>query len=117
MAFVDPTPAHLRKLHPQLAATAIILINALRDIGVPAYISSSTRTPQQQSSLVAAGRSRTLNSKHLSGRAFDFDVLGWSRDALPKWWLAQVGAFGESLGLIWGGNFKNFYDGGHFELP
>ena len=115
MPFNDPTLSHINNLHPELAARALLLINALRDIGVPAYISSSTRTRTEQKRLVSQGRSKTTESKHLIGRAFDFDVLGWSRDALPKDWLMGVGQYAEGLGLKWGGRWK-FYDGGHFEL-
>lgn len=116
MPFNDRTADHLARLQPYIAARAFALINGLRAAGVPAYISSSTRTVSQQASLVRRGTSRTMQSKHLDGRAFDIDVLGWSRDALPKaWWLA-VGEYAESLGLNWGGRWQSFYDAGHFEI-
>ena len=103
-------------LHPAIQTPAAQFINGLRDVGVYAYISSGKRTTAEQRALVASGASKTMNSKHLTGKAFDFDVVGWNRDALPRWWLDKVGEYGESLGLRWGGRFSGFYDGGHFEL-
>lgn len=114
--FRDPTPSHLRRLDPQFAPLALRFINDLRAAGIPAYISSSRRTIEEQRNLVKAGRSKTMNSKHLKGRAFDFDVLGWSRDKLPRDWFEEVGQHGESLGMRWGGRFTGFYDAGHFEI-
>ena len=114
--FNDPTPLHLRRLAPAMQALAFQFINDLRGAGIPAYISSSTRTIEEQRRLVKAGRSKTYNSRHLTGRAFDYDVLGWSRDKLPRDWMLTVGEYGESLGMKWGGRFTGFYDGGHFEI-
>lgn len=116
MAFSDPTPRHLASLHPYVAARAYQLINAMREVGIPAWISSSVRTQREQDALVASGASRTRNSYHVAGRAFDIDILGYGRDDLPKWWWDQVGAYGERLGFRWGGRFTGFYDAGHFEL-
>lgn len=114
--FNDPTLTHIGRLQPSVGYAGWQLINALRTFGIPAYISSSTRTPAEQAALVRAGRSRTQNSKHLTGRAFDIDILGWSRDDLPRWWWLAVGELGESLGLNWGGRWTTFYDAGHFEI-
>ena len=116
MPFNDPTPAHLRKLHPTVAAAGFRLINAAREAGVPLYISSSLRTVQEQATLVRRGASRTMKSKHVAGRAFDVDVLGYNRNQIPKEWLQALGEYGEQLGLTWGGRWTSFYDGGHFEM-
>lgn len=70
----------------------------------------------EQRVLVNRGLSRTLRSKHLEGRAFDVDVLGMNRDAVPRWWFAALGQYGESLGLKWGGRWQTIYDPGHFEI-
>jgi len=116
MAFRDPTSSHLTKLHPYVAARAYEFINALREAGVPAWISSSRRTQAEQDALYRSGASKTRNSYHLEGRAFDIDILGYGRDQLPRWWWDAVGAYGESLGFRWGGRFTSFYDAGHFEI-
>lgn len=114
--FTDKTSYHIQQFKPRPAAIALKLINDLRAEGIPAYISSGVRTVAEQRELVRKGASRTLQSKHLEGRAFDIDILGYGRDELPRWFWDLIGQYGESLGLKWGGRFKGFYDGAHFEL-
>lgn len=59
-----------------------------------------------------------MRSRHLTGDAFDVDVLGMNRDDVPEWWWHQLGNFAESqLGLRWGGRWKSIRDLGHFEDP
>lgn len=115
--FNDPTVAMIESLDDTTAALAFQFINALRQAGIPAWISSARRDAATEARLVAAGRSKTMRSYHLTGQAFDFDVLGYGRDQLPTWWLNEVGAFGESLGLVWGGRWQSPYDPGHFQSP
>ncbi|MEA3482770.1 MAG: M15 family metallopeptidase [Pseudomonadota bacterium] len=91
------------------------MIIHVRNLGVPLWISSSTRTLSRQQQLVAAGASRTLRSKHLTGHAFDVDVLGFGRDEVPLWWWGQLAALGAQLGLVNGGRFTGLPDWGHFE--
>jgi uncharacterized protein YcbK (DUF882 family) len=105
----------LAQLEPRTRDLAIQLVNAARDVGVPLIITSSRRSVEEQRRLVEAGRSRTMNSAHLRGEAFDVDVMGLRRDDIPRWWFSALGAYGESLGLVWGGRWS-FYDPGHFEL-
>lgn len=60
----------------------------------------------------------TLNSKHMLGKAFDAVPL--NKDG-AVWWNApqevwdKMGAIGESVGLMWGGRWKN-KDSPHFEI-
>jgi len=116
MPWDDPTPGHLRQLQPATAARARDLVNAARAAGWPLWISSGRRSETEQRRHVAAGRSRTLSSRHLTGRAFDVDVLGLGRDEIPKEFFDALGAYGEALGLKWGGRWRDPYDPGHFEL-
>lgn len=114
------TDAELAKLHPAIAERFRILRDALAGVGVPIEIRAlgGFRTPQTQRRLVANRRSTTLRSRHLEGLAFDIDVPGVPRDAIPKsfWWI--VGPWVEKyLGMRWGGRFKSFKDYGHFEWP
>jgi len=113
--FSDPTRGHLLRLQHQTGHLAHTLVSAARGAGTPLFISSSTRTAARQRELVAAGRSATLRSRHLTGQAFDVDVLGFGRDQIPEWWLWNLGAYGEQLGLRWGGRWKVPRDLGHFE--
>jgi len=112
----DPTIGHLRRLDPAVQDAAIQMVTHVRQIGVPLTVTSSRRSGAEQRALVSAGRSRTMQSKHLTGLAFDVDVFGFARDEIPLWWFYQLGALGEQLGLRWGGRWTGFRDYGHFEL-
>jgi hypothetical protein len=66
----------------------------------------------------------TMKSRHLKGEAFDIAILS---DGQPTWDVKvnvnkndkpdyeEAGEIGESIGLVWGGRFKN-EDCSHFEL-
>lgn len=111
----DPTIGHLLRLDPPTQAAAIRLVTHVRTAGVPLIVTSSVRTPMEQAELVRTGRSQTFRSRHLAGAAFDVDVHGFSRSDIPRWWFYQLGSLAEPLGLRWGGNFRGFWDPGHFE--
>ena len=115
MAFTDRTRTHLVRLDMATALPALRLVSHVRNAGIPLHITSARRTPARQAELVRAGRSKTLRSKHLTGQAFDIDVLGFARGDVPRWWWYQLGSLAEPLGLRWGGNFRGFWDPGHFE--
>jgi peptidoglycan L-alanyl-D-glutamate endopeptidase CwlK len=112
----DPTLEHLPQLTPETRNRAVQLLNAARQVGVPLVITSSRRSPEEQRRLVQAGLSKTLNSAHLRGEAFDVDVMGMRRDDIPRWWFEALGTYGEAIGLLWGGRWRTIYDPGHFEL-
>lgn len=116
---IDPTLAQLVTLDPKMRELATILLTALREAGIPAIITAlgARRGTTEQRRLVAGGRSKTLRSKHLTGHAFDIDVAGLNRDAIPREFWNIVGPWAEqNLGLRWGGRFKGFWDPGHFEI-
>jgi len=113
----DPTLGQLQGLEPTTRDVAQVLIDYLRNNGIPAIITAQggRRNEAEQAKLVQMGLSRTSNSAHLAGRAFDLDVLGYSRDEVPKWLWQHLGQIAESAGLIWGGRWG--WDWGHFEVP
>ena len=111
----DPTVRHLRRLDRVAQLAAVRMLTHVRTVGVPLIVTSSLRLPAEQAELVRTGRSKTFRSRHLTGRAFDVDVHGFSRSAIPRWWFYQLGSLAEPLGLRWGGNFSGFWDPGHFE--
>ncbi len=114
---IDPSPGILAELTPPTRERALIMLNAYRRAGVPLMATSGRRNIDEQRRLVAAGRSRTLDSAHLRGEAFDVDIRGWKRDQIPRWFWDHIGPFGEALGLVWGGRWRSLWDPGHFELP
>jgi len=119
VGWIDPTPASIETLDPQIRGAAIALVNAAREAGWPVFIQSSgaRRRIDEQQRLVQSGRSLTTRSKHLDGLAFDIDVFGLSRDQVPENFWRAIGPAAETyLGLRWGGRFQNLYDPGHFEI-
>jgi hypothetical protein len=117
---VDRTELELATLHPQLQPIAFQFIATLRDLGYPAVITDlgGRRNAAQQSKLMNAGLSRTVNSAHVQGRAFDLDLSGYKREQVPNWFWEAVGPWAESeFDLIWGGRWRTFRDVGHFQLP
>lgn len=113
----DRTLEYLYTLDPALMPIAYEFIVTLRENGVDAILTSGRRSSAEQYALIRAGRTTATKSKHLTGRAFDFSVYGYTWSTLPKWFWDAVGPFGESLGLTWGGRWVNPYDPGHFQLP
>jgi len=111
----DPSVRQIQQLDGNAREAAVRLVTHVRQAGVPLIVTSALRLPAEQAELVRTGRSKTLRSKHLSGLAFDVDVHGFDRSSIPRWWFYQLGALAEPLGLRWGGNFRGFWDPGHFE--
>jgi uncharacterized protein YcbK (DUF882 family) len=109
----DPTPANVDSLEPGTRLRCIYLVNAARSAGVPLLVTSARRSYSEQVALVWQGKSKTFNSKHLQGRAFDVDVAGWDRDALPDSFWSVLWQYAEGLGLKV--PLKS-WDKGHFEL-
>lgn len=108
----DPTPSSVAGLEPATQIRCIYLVNAARAAGIPLLVTSGRRSYFEQLSLVWSGKSKTLSSRHLQGRAFDVDVAGWSRDALPDSFWRSLWAYAEGLGLKVP---LKTWDKGHFE--
>jgi peptidoglycan L-alanyl-D-glutamate endopeptidase CwlK len=85
-------------------------------------ITEGVRTPERQQQLVKEGKSQTLRSKHLIGRAVDVAAfvngkVSWEKEHYVKIAKAFKQAAKElNVNIRWGGDFKSFFDGPHFEL-
>lgn len=85
-------------------------------------VTEGLRTVERQTELVNKGFSQTIKSKHLTGHAVDLAAyvdgkISWDKpfyykiaDAMKK--AAQE----QEVAIRWGGDFKSFFDGPHFEL-
>jgi len=116
----DRTLAELRGLSTRVAPLANEMLYQARSVGYPLVIRAlgGRRTAAQQRKLVSARRSTTMRSRHLTGDAFDIDINGMNRDAVPLWFWDMLGPWAErELGLRWGGRWNAIRDLGHFELP
>lgn len=110
---------NMQGLHPDLLA---VLDKALRLTPYDFVVTEGLRSEARQKQLLASGASKTLNSRHLTGHAFDIAVIdssGISWDfALYKANAQVILAVASDLGveLEWGGNWRSPKDGPHFQL-
>ena len=88
----------------------------------PFNVSEGLRSVEQQREYVRQGKSRTMNSKHLTGKAVDLYPLSmdrkqvdWSRFEELADLMFQV-ASDQGTEIVWGGNWKTLVDKCHFEL-
>lgn len=118
----------INKLHPRLIEKVELLKKACHEKGLKIGIGECVRTKEEQDALYKKGRTlpgnivtnargSTYSSMHQWGVAFDFfrnDGKGVYNNS--NGFFDKVGAIGKSLGLIWGGDFKNPVDKPHFQL-
>jgi peptidoglycan LD-endopeptidase CwlK len=108
----------LAGVHPDLVR---VVNRARRDAGEPFFVIEGVRTAERQRELFAQGKSRTLQSRHLTGHAVDLGPvpLDWTdRPSFARLAAAiRAAADAEGVPIRWGGDFRGFYDGPHFELP
>lgn len=113
----------LDDLSPRMRPLAVELLARCVEAGIMVMIVDTLRTPEEQAANVSRGVSWTLRSKHLTGDAIDIapfetfmlhgpDKIRWE-ETDAAW--QRLGEIGESLGLIWGGRWRQ-KDLGHFEL-
>ncbi len=96
-------------------------LEEVADAGLAVRVTEVLRSAARQKNLYAQGRTApgrivtwTLESAHISGRAFDVSLVGAPEyDDSPEAW-QLLGAIGEDLCLSWGGHYQDY---GHFELP
>jgi peptidoglycan L-alanyl-D-glutamate endopeptidase CwlK len=88
------------------------------------------RSKERQAQLFAAGKSKTMNSRHITGHAVDlgpwplngdFDsdgilnIADWD-EYYPLADAMKQAAKELGVAIVWGGDWKGFPDGPHFEL-
>jgi peptidoglycan LD-endopeptidase CwlK len=109
LAGVDP------RLQTVIAAAAAIC-------PTPFVVTEGLRSKARQEMLFAAGKSKTLNSRHLTGEAVDVACV---IEGVARWEWAYyesiakaVKAAARQLGVDveWGGDWATFKDGVHFQL-
>lgn len=107
-------------LHPDLVR---VMRRAAAMTTVPFAVVEGMRTVETQRAYVAKGASKTMKSRHLTGHAIDIapmldGVISWKWPLFYK--LAPVvkaAAAAENVALEWGGDWRSFKDGPHWQLP
>lgn len=109
---------NLKGVHPDLVR---VVERALDITSVDFVVIEGMRTKERQVKLVAAGASRTMNSRHLTGHAVDLAAfvdgqIRWDWPLYDKISYAMKEA-ADDLGvqISWGGDWK-WRDGPHYEL-
>jgi peptidoglycan L-alanyl-D-glutamate endopeptidase CwlK len=119
MPLDDRSEHHLAHVHPDLARVAR---RAAELSELPFVVTEGLRTMKRQRELVAAGASKTLRSRHLTGHALDFAPL-IAGEVTWKWppFALVAAAFKRAaaeldVAIVWGGDWRTFRDGPHIEL-
>lgn len=110
---------HLEGVHPDLVRVVKL---AIQSSEIDFVVLEGLRTKQRQSQLLKAGASQTMNSRHITGHAVDLGAcvgkeVRWDWPLYHK--IAKVmkqAATDLNVPLVWGGDWRTFKDGPHFEL-
>ncbi len=116
----ETSKKQLDGVHPHLQA---VMNRALSKSDLDLRVLEGMRTLARQKVLLAQGATRTLNSRHLTGHAVDVAPLidgkvSWDWPLYHKI-AATVKAAAKELNIPieWGGDWKTFKDGPHWQLP
>lgn len=113
----------LDKLEGVNEALQLVVLRAIQITEVDFVVLEGLRTKARQAELVAAGASKTLNSRHLTGHAVDLGawVGGQVRWDWPLYYklatAMKSAAWDMNTKIEWGGDWRTFKDGPHFQLP
>jgi len=109
----------LKGVHPDLVK---VVHRAIEMTLVDFTVLEGLRTPDRQKTLMEAGASQTLNSRHITGHAVDLgawvdDEVRWDWPLYYKIANAMKEAAKElGVSIVAGADWRTFKDGPHFEL-
>lgn len=107
-------------VHPDLVN---VVRRAIQITEVDFRVIEGVRTIEKQYQLLMKGASKTLNSRHLNGHAVDLAAMvgsevRWDWPLYHKIAAAMKQAAKElNVPIEWGGDWRSFKDGPHFQLP
>ena len=108
---------NLSGVHPDMVK---VVEGAIDITGVDFAVIEGLRSRERQQELLNAGKSTTMNSRHITGHAVDMVPypVDWDDLARFETMAAAMDQSADELGvpIIWGGDWKTFYDAPHFEL-
>lgn len=110
----------LEGVHPHLVR---VVKRAIKLTEVDFTVLEGVRTTARQRKLVAAGASKTMNSRHLTGHAVDLGAYVGARVAWdwPLYYkiatAVKQAAVDCDVPIEWGGDWRTFKDGPHWQLP
>mgnify|MGYP003645213976 FL=1 len=107
----------LSGVHPDLVA---VVKKAIQITEQDFTVIEGIRNINRQRELVKAGKSTTMNSRHITGHAVD--MVPWPVDweDIERFEIMaeamKLAAEQLDIPIVWGGDWKSFYDAPHFEL-
>lgn len=116
----DKSKEILQGVHKDLAA---VVEKAIAIVAVDFSVIEGMRTEARQQILFDSGATNTLRSRHLTGHAVDMAAwvdgrTDWSWPLYRKIAKAmKLSANMLNTPLEWGGDWRTFKDGPHFQLP
>jgi len=119
MQFGERSEKNLVGVHPDLVK---VMRLAIQKTTVDFGITEGLRTKERQKELFDQKKSRTMNSRHITGHAVD--VMAYV-DGKGSWIWALYEAINKAvqeaadelkIHIVWGGSWVSFRDGPHFEL-
>lgn len=118
--FGQRSEERLKGVHPDLVK---VVRRALEISKVDLAVLEGIRSFERQAQMVKSGASQTLNSRHLTGHAIDVaPVVGnqvrWDWPLYYPLAEAMKAAAAElNIPIEWGGDWRKFKDGPHWQLP
>lgn len=112
--------SRLEGVHPDLVR---VVKKAAAMSSLDFTVLEGLRTAARQKQLLDLGATKTLNSRHLTGHAVDLAPMvgGTVRWDWPLYHQLAVivkdAAKAENVPITWGGDWRTFKDGPHWELP
>jgi peptidoglycan L-alanyl-D-glutamate endopeptidase CwlK len=107
----------LSGVHPDLVAVVKLAITITEQ---DFTVIEGIRNINRQRELYKAGKSTTMNSRHITGHAVD--MVPWPVDweDIERFEIMaeamKLAAEELDIPIVWGGDWKSFYDAPHFEL-
>lgn len=112
--------SRLEGVHPDLVR---VVKKAAALSSLDFTILEGLRTVERQKQLMDLGATKTMNSRHLTGHAVDLAPMvgGTVRWDWPLYHqlavIVKEAARAENVPIQWGGDWRTFKDGPHWELP
>jgi peptidoglycan L-alanyl-D-glutamate endopeptidase CwlK len=110
----------LEDVHPDLVR---VVKRAIKTSPTDFVVTEGLRTVERQKQLVAAGASKTMKSRHITGHAVDIapyvnGSVHWDWPLFyPLAKAIKAAAVAEGVPIEWGGDWRTFKDGPHWQLP
>lgn len=112
--------AKLEGVHHDLVQ---VILKAVELSPVEFVVTEGLRSVERQAEMVKKGASQTMRSRHITGHAVDLapKIDGQIRWDWPLFYklapAVKLAALSLKIPLEWGGEWKKFPDGPHFQLP